>query len=455
MAPSLPIPSIAAVDAELELRRLETFIPKLSPRYSAPKHLAPLLERIEAAVEGQPQRVCCSAPPRHAKSESVLHVPAFALRRKPELVFGYATYADRLSRSKSRRARQLALDAGVSVSVDALNEWRTPEGGGLLATGVGGPLTGHGIDGILFVDDPVKNRVEAESAVYRERLMDWWRDVASTRIEPGGSVFVFATRWHEDDLIGQLVREGFDYINLPALDAEGRALWPERWTADALRTRRREVGEYTWASLYQGQPRPRGGRVFGDVVLCTPKALEEAKAKGWRESFGLDVAYTARTSSDYSVAIHLARVGDTFYVLNVVRVQLPPPALIERCLTLRKAHATARWRWYAAGTEEGIGAFLREKLPLRQLPPKGDKFTRAQPVAAAWAAGKVLVPEGAPWVPAFVDELAAFTGTAGDAHDDQVDALAAAFDELQADVGSFTATVGVPTHVPELRRIRM
>ena len=60
---------------------------------------------------------------------------------------------------------------------------------------------------------------------------------------------------------------------------------------------------------------------------------------------------------------------------------------------------------------------------------KGDKFVRAQPVAAAWNAGKVLVPRNAPWVDAFLSELASFTGL-GDAHDDQVDALASAYDSL-------------------------
>ena len=199
------VPDLEELEAEAELRDLVRFVPRMSPRYMAPTHLAPLLRRFELAVDGVPQRVCCSAPPRHAKSESVFHVPAFMLRRHPEKTLSYSTYGERLSRKGSRKARAICTAAGLHVEGN-VNEWRTPEGGGLLAGGVGGPLTGFGVD-LAIVDDPTKNRLEAESAIYRDRLVDWYRDVLMSRIEPGGSVFVFATRWHPDDLIGQLIAE--------------------------------------------------------------------------------------------------------------------------------------------------------------------------------------------------------------------------------------------------------
>ena len=101
----LELDLLRAVEHEKRLRSLPDFISWASPKYMRPTHLEPLLRRFELAVEGVPQRVCCSAPPRNGKTESVLHVPAFALRRKPELTLSYSTYADRLSRSKSRRLR--------------------------------------------------------------------------------------------------------------------------------------------------------------------------------------------------------------------------------------------------------------------------------------------------------------------------------------------------------------
>ena len=62
-------------------------------------------------------------------------------------------------------------------------------------------------------------------------------------------------------------------------------------------------------------------------------------------------------------------------------------------------------------------------------PALGDKFARATPVAAAWNRGDILVRADAAWAESFCDELARFTGQ-NDPHDDQIDALAAAFDLL-------------------------
>ena len=404
---------------------LMSFIPQASKNYSEPRHLKPLLDRIELALSGAPQRVCCHAPPRHSKTESILHVPAYALLRDPALRFGYFTYGDRLSRSKSRRARGIAESMGVKLESTSLSEWRTAEGGGLLAGGVGGPLTGHGIS-VLFIDDPVKNRIEAESSTYRERLADWWRDVAATRIEPGGSVFVFMTRWHPDDLTGLLVGEGFDNIVLPAINDAGEALWPERWPLEALEARRKEVGDFTWASLFQGQPRSRGGRVFGDVSTYVSAPAES------RQAFGLDLAYSGATSSDYSVAVRMARAGDRYFVLDVHRRQEQAPRFKAQCISLHQKHPAAPWRWYAAGVERGAGDFFREApaIPLRVMAPKGDKFVRAISYAAAWNDGRVMLPERAPWLDAFLAEHAGFTGI-NDKHDDQVDAAVAAFDALE------------------------
>ncbi len=430
------VPDAAELEAELELRDLVRFIPKLSPKFLPPTHLAPLLRRFELAVEGVPQRVCCSAPPRHAKSESVFHVPAFALRRRPELTLSYSTYGERLSRKGSRKARALCKAEGLLIEGN-INEWRTPEGGGLLAGGVGGPLTGFGVD-IAIVDDPTKNRLEAESAIYRDRLMDWFRDVLMTRIEPGGSVFVFATRWHPDDLIGQLVaNEGFENINLPALgrdvdgvrvpdEESGTALWPERWPTEAMRARLEEVGEYTAASLYQGQPRVRGERLFED-----PHAWSTAP-EVYRAAGGVDSAYSQKKRADFSAFVKMVRSGKYFYVVDAWRGRAPMAHFKARLRTVHDAEPTMTWRWYVASSESGAAELLDDgdnAIPVRGEIAKEDKFIRAQRYSAAWNRGHVLVPKHAPWLNDFLAEHAAFTGV-NDKRDDFIDAAVAAFDEL-------------------------
>ncbi len=431
------VPDFDAIAEELELRDLVRFIPKMSPRFMEPRHLAPLLRRFELAADGVPQRVCCSAPPRHGKSEAVFHVPAFTLRRHPEVTLSYSTYGDRLSRRGSRKARKLCEAAGVIVDGN-VNEWRTKEGGGLLAGGVGGPLTGFGVN-IAIVDDPVKNRIEAESATYRARLIDWYRDVLATRIEPGGSVFVFMTRWNEDDLIGELVREGFEYINLPALDADEAALWPERWPADALKKRREEVGIYTWESLYQGRPRPRGESVFGDAHVYSELPTI------YRAAGGMDAGYSAKTSSDPSAYVKMLYAGGNYYVTHAWWGRTLLPALRARLRVVHDGEPTMRWRWYTSTTEKGVADLFDEgdeAVPVRSVNAKASKLIRAQRYAAAYNAGKVLVPRNAPWLEEFLAQHAAFTGADG-GRDDIIDAAVAAFDELEenaSNTGPVTAS---------------
>ncbi len=396
-----------------------------------PRHLLPLTRRLEAAARGEPQRVVCAAPPRHAKTETLLHFPGFALARRPELTISYSTYGSRLARSGSIKARGIAERVGVSLASNTINEWRTTDGGGFLAGGVGGPLTGYGVN-VAIIDDPIKNRLEAESATYRSRLEDWYNDVLYTRVEPGGSIFLFMTRWTEDDLAAFLVKQGFESIHFPAIttadDGAEVPLWPERWPIEELQAKRAGTHAYTWESLYQGNPRPRGSRVFNDATTYA------APLASYRTAFGADLSYTAKTKSDWSVAVKMRVSGDVFHVVDVQRVQASAPDVKRRWAALHASEPRARWRWYAAGTEIGSADFFREEpnaVPVVAMAPRGDKFTRALAYAAAWNAGRVQVPQSALWLDDFLAEHASFTGS-GDRHDDIIDAAVAAFDELDA-----------------------
>lgn len=433
----------------------------MTPHYEAPTHLSRLTEKIELALAGIPQKVVCHAPPRHGKTETVLHSISYGLARDPRTTFGYASYNTDIALSKSRIARDLAVDkAHLVLSRNTLREWRTFQGGGCMATGIGGGLTGYGLN-VAFVDDSVKDRVEAESPRRRERVHDWFRDVLMTRIEPRGSVFVFQTRWHTDDLPGRLIKEGWEYICLPALVNDGereRPLWEARWSLDELQARRKDVGPYSWESLYQGSPRPRGGTVFG------PSTGYQKLPRIHRVAIGVDLAYAAKSSSDWSTIVVMMEAslpespGAKFYfIADTVHVQVRPPQFLEICRLYKQRYAGARWRWYASGTEQGAASFMTtgaNPINLEVLTPRGDKFTRSIPYAAAWNARKVLVPGGSvwnegeavqdaqlppEWLEKFLGEHADFTGV-DDKHDDIVDAAVAAYDIFNHGSAAFPAT---------------
>lgn len=405
---------------------LMQFIPRLSPKWTEPRHLSPVVAMFERIACGEAVRAVANTPPRHGKTELELHAVPWLLLQRPALRIAFVSYAQTFAEKKSRRARELAIKAGVPIADDARSrrDWRTGvEDGGVWASSIGGPLTGEGFD-VLLIDDPVKDRATAESAASRAATYEWFNDVAFTRLEPNGSCLVVQTRWHVEDLAGHLLRDGWESVNLPALDATGRALWPERWPASKLHQVREQLGDYGWSSLYQGEPRPRGGALFGDFGFYDelPATLEK--------SIGVDFAYSTRTHADYSVAVVLGRDGDRFFVVDVVRLQVKAPEFKSTIERLLADHHVATATSFIGGTERGVVDMMAAQgLAIDAKPATADKFTRAQPVAAAWNAGKVLLPREARWLDAFANELASFTGV-GDRHDDQVDALAAAHHAL-------------------------
>jgi predicted phage terminase large subunit-like protein len=436
------------------------FVPRVSPWLESPVWFTPYTKELERAVVPGGDGVCVvfAAPPQHGKTELTLRAFLWWDEHCPGRRHVYVTYNQTRADEVGRDFQRIAEQAGAQPT-GPMSAIRLRNGTTVRFTSVNGSLTGFAVDGVCVIDDPIKDAVDAQSPTIRKRVVDFFDAVAWARRHPGTSFVVMATRWHPDDLSGVLVKRGWPYINLKAIaegavnddgavatDPLGRkpgeSLWHRKPPSffDAARK-----NAYWWAALYQGEPRPRGGAVFSE-----PTYYSELPASH-RGAYGLDLAYTAKTHADWSICVELWREPPAtkgaparFYVVDVQRKQVDATSF---ALTLKAVHTRRphRMRWYAAGAEQGIADFLRDKdrgrLPIVSPPPRGDKFVRATPVAAAWNAGRILLPEpdafDAPWLADFLDVVQNFTGV-NDDHDDDVDALAAAFDEV-AVVGEDTA----------------
>ncbi len=421
-------------------RPLVEYVRTLSPKLDRPEHLAPLCALFDRILAGEEVRALVSVPPQHGKTFTILSGMVQYLRAWPGRTSAYVSYSADYARSRSRMARDMAQRAGLSLRRDSagVSLWETTNGSQFIATGAGGPLTGHPINGIGVIDDPYKNREEADSATIRSKVEDWYTSTFETRVHPGASVVICHTRWQVDDLIGLLKRfegKAWENINLPAVSPEtGLALWEERRPLWWLKEKRSRVGEYDWASMYQGEPRPRGAMVFQAATYATEMPAE------YQVAIGVDFAYTAKKFADHSVAVVLARAWTgSCYVLDVVRRQVRAPDFAAELRRLQQQHPGAKCFAYGSGVESGVADLMRDTgVRIQFSTTHSDKFARAQPVAAAWNAGQILVPggggDGDAWVEPFVDEVTTFTGV-GDRRDDQVDALAAAFDALSSTRG--------------------
>lgn len=412
----------------------------MSRRLTNPTWLSPLVEALQHAASVQTFQVV-NVPPQYGKTETIMHWLALHIGRRPDLNNAYVTYETKLAHRKSRKIRRYALAAGAQLDRTQCTQenWRTTSEGGLQATGIGGALTGEPVDGILVIDDPIKNREEANSLTIRDKVWDWVSDVAINRMHPGASLVLNMTRWHPDDPAGRAKDAGWDVVVIrpvvnPTWDGHdftaGESIWPTR-TLEFLSDKRRRLGEYTWSAMWDQNPRHKGGQVFeGPTFAQMPDA--------YRTAIGLDMAYTAKTYADYSVTLvgHRERGTDRIHISHMDRRQVRAEDRIPHLKSMAIAHPGAPLWWYYGGQEETVASLMHGLGAPRitAIKATGDKLLRAEHAAAAWNRGDITLPEGAPWVPEMVRELEAFTGIR-DKHDDIADALAALYDALQGDGG--------------------
>lgn len=431
-------------------------ITRLKPGTEQPWHLEPLLDELETCIAPhQGQRFFWfSVPPRHWKTTTLRNAIVKHLLRWPDESVAYCSHTQPFASKQSREIRKLTLKAGLDLSDESnrQDEWELANReGGLVARGVGGDLTGRGFR-LIIVDDPVKSTAKAYSAAERDKLWEWLENDVITRLAPDGCLILVHTRWHPDDPIGRARKAANDNggeiegdepiawrgVNLQALrfDEEQQsevALLPKHWPATKLRPIRK-ANPHRFAALYQGEPILRGAAVFHD-----PSFYDELPDKAYRVAYGVDLAYSEKRAqrADYSVIIRVLAVQERdenkklffrLYVADVVRKQVDAPSFL---LTLKARHSElpGKMLWIASGTEKGTAQFIRKRVPLKIRTASEDKYQRALPVSEAWNLGRVLVPKKATWLAEFLDEITSFTGVK-DAHDDQVDALAAAFSAL-------------------------
>jgi predicted phage terminase large subunit-like protein len=451
---------------------LEPFAKRTAPGLHFHRHVQEIVHVLEQVERGELTRVMLWVPPRHGKSELVSRTfAAWWLLRHPDKWVGLASYGADLAQQLSRIARDRYSVGGGTFRDDsqAVNLWQTQSGGGMWATGVGGAITGFGCD-LAIIDDPLKNSEEASSAVIRQKQQEWYQSVLATRLHPGAAVVVVQTRWHEDDLSGWLLaqeREGetaeqWHVVHLPAILDDvpmdvpptctahpdwrhvGDALAPTMYDVALLEQRKRQVGPYVWASLYQGRPSSIEGGIFRRAWWQTydPTTLPaqwDVLVQSW------DLAFKDLSTSDYVAGLTLGIKDGRAYVLDYVRGRFDFPTSVQAIQLAAAKWPGAHWRYIEdKANGPAVMATLRGSIPnIVAVEPQGGKLARAHAIAPVVAEGLVALPPraAAPWVDQLLQELTSFpTG----AHDDGVDALTQALRPLIPVMRSYVAPVDTP-----------
>ncbi len=404
-----------------------------------------LLDRLQRVSSGECNRLIVMMPPGSAKSTyaSILFPPWHFAAHAQDAVIA-ASHTAELAEKWGRRVRNImvedAITLGVGLAADsqAAGRWETDAGGEYFAAGVGGSITGRRAD-LAVIDDPVRSREDAESAIVREKIWDWYRADLYTRLKPGGRIVLIMTRWHEDDLAGRLIREmenggdKWDILSLPAIAEEndqlgrapGEPLWPEWEGAEDLERRRRTVGPRDWSALYQQRPAPETGDYFSaDWIRVSDIIPDKSTLMVYG---GSDYAVTA-DGGDYTVhAIVGVDHDGRMYLLDLWRKRASSDQWVEAFCDLVLAWRPIGWAEETGQIKSGVGPFLDRRMRERrafvareQFPTRGDKAVRAQSIRGRMALNGLYVSANAPWLADFRAELLSFPSGK---HDDQVDAL--------------------------------
>lgn len=452
------LPTCEEIDAELARRTLLDFTTFTFPAYRPNWHHRILCNTLDRFARGEIRFLMIFLPAQNGKSEMVSRrLPAYLLGRDPDLRIIACSYSADLASAMNRDVQRImemdayhAVFPGAQIPKDNV---RTLAGrplrnsemfelvgrrGYYKCAGVGGSITGRSAD-VAIIDDPVKNRAEAESKTYRDGLWEWYGSTLRQRLTSDeGRILCCMTRWHEDDLAGRLLAamqqansDQWEVVSFPAIAEEplhpsdprqiGDALWPERYPLSELAARRVVSGSYEWAGMYQQRPAPAEGgmikRHWWRFYSVMPERFDAT-------IFSFDCTFKATADTDYVAGHVWARLGADCYLLDRVhdRLTFTQTLAALRRLAEKWPSATAKLVEDAANGPAVIDTLSREIPGLLAVTTAGGKVARMVSISPMIEAGNVYLPDPsiAPWVHEVIEEAAVFPNGA---HDDDCDAL--------------------------------
>jgi hypothetical protein len=384
------------------------------------------------------KKIVVAMPPRHLKTTISLAASLYVMLRKKHTKTIWLTYSEELMRMASGEFDKMAAIWGYHK---LLAVQKTIRGNTLFMGSLKSPVTGKGANWNIIVDDPLKNMQEALSRAIRDSVWDNYDSCAMTRAEHGGVNYVMCgTRWHSDDPQGRCLRLGYEHLHYPAISDNGEALCPELRSLEFLLDRKQHTSDYIWDALYQGNPPDDKFGIFSKAVHYSSE-LQYSKNDVEKYSYGIDMAYTTNSSSDLSAYCKLALLKTGQVVIEDWLLLKCNVGTFFDMLKKRLTQTEAKdclLNWYACAAEIGLSSEISQgnKINIYAKPSYG-KLGNAQNLACGWNNGNVFTPPD--WRDGFGDDalnqILLFSGNEGD-HDDFMDALCAAYDDLVPRSGS-------------------
>lgn len=300
-----------------------------------------IIDKLEAVERWEIKRLMIFCPPRLWKSELVSkRFPAWCLWRNPNRNIIVSSYWQDLASDFGRKTKQIVMDQTftnifptfeLSKDKKEWGNWETKEQWGYYSVGVWWALTGKGWD-ILIIDDPVKNREEAESITIQQRNIDWYTSTFYTRKQSQSSaIIVMCTRWNPNDLPWYLLKESlngwekWETLVIKGIDDEWEEIvWDWKWDKWYMENEKRNLSKKDWSALYQQDPINSSSNIFSlaDIMYYNQSDFERSdgilKKQDLSCILSVDPAFSSSSKSDDAVIIGMWKhnISNNFYQID-------------------------------------------------------------------------------------------------------------------------------------------
>lgn len=432
-----------------------TYVAEANPGFCMTHFHKYLCDKVQEFLEtpcvnGFMDILLLSVPPQHGKSYTVTEtLPSWFLGKHPTdsvIIAGYeSTFAEGFSRRNRDKFNTITQevflqqdkqgnyihDCRPNMSVQSVSMWETSAGGRCRAGGLKAGITGYGAE-LFIIDDPIKNKEQADSENVIVKIHDEMGPSVQSRIHPGGKLIVIQTRWVENDVIGWIQSNWEEWIwktiNLPCeYDEEAAQIGPDplgrqigdslmgahvgddeskiplkilnnnKWLQSKKLLVRRSDGDRTWNALYQGRPSAAQGNLF--------------KASWWgtfhrdtllRESLdylqlSVDATFKDTQTSDFVAILLLGLKGRSVYIWKIINKRMGFLDTVSKIEELAKEFPDID---ELVIEDKANGSAIIETLqinktmpPVVGVTPLGGKFARAQAVSPFISTGEVYLPD--------------------------------------------------------------
>lgn len=409
----------------------------IDPLFKHNWHHVKMCKVLEKIARGESKRVIFSLPPQHGKTYFVTQrFPTFYFGRNPKSNIISTSYSQQYAEDSGTFVKSMMLtdeykkifNIQITQSTKSKKRFSLVNGGNYYAVGRGGTITGRGAQ-LIIIDDLIKNNHEAMSKKYRDAMIDWYKNTLRTRLRKNGSIIIIQTRWHQNDLIGYLLKdssEDWENIVFPAISEKNEALWHELYELEHLEAIRKEMGSLAFEGLYQQKPALQDGFYIKDDWIqrydILPKVIEDS-------IITFDLTFKGDEQSDWVVGQYWVKSANNFFLIDMIRGKWDFTKQLFHMKQFIANHINCgNIVIEDSANASAIFSVIKQNVSgIKLWKPKTSKESRLQSVAPLFEAKNIYIPKEQKYDD-LVTELLGFPNME---HDDTVDACTMALLNLR------------------------